>query len=464
MSISPTTINNTTSNRAFMRYLKTHRVVAKTHIGLLKGEIKMGRPLNKKYFGNRNVGADGFYTGDEFIGGEGVGGVTPSNIGAYLERIPAVTFKTPSEPTGVRATGTVTHVQAVGATINQTGSGYNYGDTFTVNGGTGTAATFSVTSLITVATTLNNGGTAIDNGDEYTFSGSYAGGTWTVPLVVHIDNAITGTVRPGGYHIVTPGVWSGASHPATTAGATVTQTAAGQDYNGAGLVLNLTSWGANSVALVAGGDYTAVNAGPTLMNTVTGTGSGCYTNVYYGVKTVSITEKGSGYISVADALPTFSTVSGSEVRATGAAVLTIDSAESTSYRGYGDLNVDTYQENAILIYAKTTSSGTVQLGDIKKQTNARSYKVLTADGTAVCKLVATTPAVGQATITATDSSGKTYYVTKLTAHKALLVPYGATGHQFPTTGTEADGSPIYQSVKWTFGSATDGQTVTVANA
>jgi hypothetical protein len=423
----------------------------------------MGRPLNKKYFGNRNVGADGYQLGkaDDFIGGEGVGGVSQTLIGAYKERIPSVTFKAPSEPGGVTAVGAVTHVQAVKADIYANGTGYNYGDTFTVNGGTGTAATFSVASLITVTTTLNNGGTAIDNGDEYTFSGSYAGGTWTVPLVVHIDNSITGTVQAGGYHIVTPGVWSGATHPATTAGATVTQTAAGQDFNGAGLVLNLTSWGVNSVALVDGGDYTAVWPSQTAMDTVTGTGSGCYTDVYYGVKTISVTEKGSGYISVADALPTFSTVTGSEVRATGAAVLTTDSG---SRPGYGDLNANTNQENAILIYAKTTSGGTVQLGDIIKQTNARSYKVKTADGTKIVKLVATTPAFCQATITATDSSGKTYYVTKLTAHKALLVPYGVNGHQFPTIGFEADGSPIYQSVKWTFGAAIAGQTVTIANA
>ena len=420
----------------------------------------MGRPLNKKYFGDRNIGTGGYQINgglfnsqnyaDDRIGGEGVGSLTTSNIGAYKERIPAVTFKTPSEPGGVRATGTVSHVQAVSADIYSNGSGYDYGDTMTVNGGTGTAATFSVTSLITVATTLNNGGTNIDNGDEYTFSGSYAGGTWTVPMVVHIDNAITGVVQAGGYHIVTPGVWSGAAHPATTAGATITQTAAGQDYNGVGLVLNLTSWGVNSVAVVAGGDYTAVWPSQTLMDTVTGAGSNCYTDVYYGVKTISVTEKGSGYISVADALPTFSTVTGSEVRAVGAAVLTTDSG------GYintsGDNMNSNNQENAILIYAKTTSGGSSQLGDIIKQTNARSYKVKTADGIAIVKLVATTPATGQATITATDSAGGTYYVTKLTAHKALLTQN--TGSQFATGA----------SVKWTFGTATAGYSVTVANA
>ena len=427
----------------------------------------MGRPLNKKYFGNRNVGADGFYTGDEFIGGEGVGSLTVTTPGSYTNTVPTVTFKSPSEPTGVTASASAVHVGALSALIDAIGSGYAYGDVLTLNPDgvwSGSQMSFSVTALTTVTTTLNNGGTNIDPGDEYTFSGTYGGGTWLTPLKVHIDTTNTGVVT--GYHIVTPGVWSGAAAPTTTVGATLTQTAAGIDYNGSGLILNLTSWGVNAVSVATPGNHTAVPGNVSTSVTTAATPSSGRTGaklfVRYGVLSVDMAEKGSGYISVADALPTFST--GDITTAIGAAVLTVDSAESTSYRGYGDLNVDTYQENAILIYAKTTTGGTVQLGDIKKQTNARSYKVLTADGTAVCKLVAGTPAYKQATITATDSAGKTYYVLKLTAHKALLVPYGANGHQFPTTGTEADGSPIYQSVKWTFGSATAGQTVTVAKA
>ena len=99
----------------------------------------------------------------------------------------------------------------------------------------------------------------------------------------------------------------------------------------------------------------------------------------------------------------------------------------------------TNQENAILIYAKTTSGGSAQIGDIQKQTNARSYKVRTADGTAVCKLVASgSPAVCQAYVNATDSDGGTYYVTKLTAHKALVTRNSGTMF---ATGT---------TVKWAF--------------
>ena len=53
---------------------------------------------------------------------------------------------------------------------------------------------------------------------------------------------------------------------------------------------------------------------------------------------------------------------------------------------------------------------------------------------------------------------KTYYVKKLTAHKALLVPYGTNGHEFPLN---ADGSP--QAAKWTIGSAVANSVVTIAN-
>lgn len=421
----------------------------------------MGRPLNKKYFGNRNIGTGGYQVtaglsnsqnyADDNIGGEGVAGVSQSNVGAYLERMPTVSFKVPSIPGGVRATGVVTNVAAVKATVATIGDNYAYGDQFTVVGGTGDAATFSVSALQTVGIAISNDGSAVDTGDEYTFSGSYAGGSWTTPLVVRITSSSGGNAT--GFTVLQAGVWTGSAAPTNTVGATRTQTAAGQDFNGVDLQFNLTSYGVSAVTLVDGGDYTEVWDGATLMDTVTGTGSGCYTDVYYGVSAVNITEKGSGYISVADALPTFSTVTGAEVRATGAAVLTTDNG------GYASTSGDTMnagnQENSILIYAKTTDvGGAPKLGDIIKQVNARSYKVKTDDGTAIVQLVAAVPTFGQATITATDQGGATYFVTKLTAHKALLTSTGTGTPQFE------DGT----SVVWTLGSATENYSVTIDNA
>jgi hypothetical protein len=108
---------------------------------------------------------------------------------------------------------------------------------------------------------------------------------------------------------------------------------------------------------------------------------------------------------------------------------------------------------ALLFYANTSSSGTALNGDVLKQESSRRYKIETTDGTAVCKLVAnTTITSGQCYLMATDSDGGDYFVTKLTAHKALLT--ANTGTQF-TTGT---------SVKWVLDTAVEDSSVVIANA
>jgi hypothetical protein len=61
-------------------------------------------------------------------------------------------------------------------------------------------------------------------------------------------------------------------------------------------------------------------------------------------------------------------------------------------------------------------------------------------------------AQGEMTITATDSAGGTYFVTKIGGRKATLTR--GTGTQFATD----------TAVQWTFGSATEGVTVKIANA
>jgi hypothetical protein len=150
----------------------------------------------------------------------------------------------------------------------------------------------------------------------------------------------------------------------------------------------------------------------------------------YEVLSVTITEKGSGYIDVADAAPTFGA---GTVAATGASVLTVDTGATNSGG-----NATTNQENAIIIRAKTTSGGTVQVSDVVKQAGSRRYKVKTADGTAVVKLVASdTPAFGQGNLVATDAAGNTYYVTKLTAHKALLTRIAGGADYVYVTGASA---------------------------
>jgi hypothetical protein len=109
----------------------------------------MGRPLNKKYFGNRNIGSASVTT-DNGIGGSRVGSVTvagTNNSTGYLTG-EAVTFSTPDLPGGVTATGTVvaTAGAIVSITIVEAGSGYTSVPTATA--ATGVIGTTTLTAVL----------------------------------------------------------------------------------------------------------------------------------------------------------------------------------------------------------------------------------------------------------------------------------------------------------------------------
>lgn len=94
----------------------------------------MGRPLNKKYFGNRNVGTTS--TGDNGIGGEGVASVTiAGEFSGFTGATTTVTFSAPELPSGVTATGTAVidgSGNVTGVTITQKGSGYTSAPSVTI--------------------------------------------------------------------------------------------------------------------------------------------------------------------------------------------------------------------------------------------------------------------------------------------------------------------------------------------
>jgi hypothetical protein len=370
----------------------------------------MGRPLNKKYFGNRNIGSLST-TADNHIGGEGVASVTIGTPGTYTSSLPTATFKAPSIPTGVRATGTV-HGNALTAVASAAGTGYNLADVLTQTaGGTGVAmATWRVTGLKVVGITLNNGGSANDVGDIFEFRHS----SFSTPLQVRVTASTSGTATA--VEIVNGGMWVSGALPGNTgqAGFTRVQTFGTQDMNGTGLQVNFTAWGVGTVAYATQGDYTAVAGGAKATSVTPAGGTGATLTITYGVSGIVIDEKGSGYTSASDAAVTFS---GGASSATVA--LTTDS---------GGVGSATNQENAIIAHAKTTSGGTDQVADIIKQESSHRYLVRTADGIAQCKLVATTSITeGQMYITATDTTGSTYYVTKLTARKAILTRKTSAG-------------------------------------
>ena len=304
----------------------------------------MGRPLNKKYFGNRNIGRGGDQVdgnlsnsenySDDKIGGEGIDSIAWLNQGSFmgnsnvqvLTALPAM--PDPTIPGGVRATYT---------------------------------AQFEVESVTTGA-----GKTDLAVGDTFTWA--------SVPgLIAKVTDITSG---------------ANALFSVTVAGAS----------RGNALALADIPKDSQTITMTKSGG--------------TGTATEFTVDVLFRVKasSVVITEKGSGYTGAESLVFTKPGTTVGQVPVTQL-VLTTDS---------GTVGSATNQENAIIIHANTDDNGT-KVGDIIKQTNGRSYKVYTADGIAICKLVADdSPSAGEAYIVATDYNGSTYWVTKLTAHRATL--------------------------------------------
>ena len=151
------------------------------------------------------------------------------------------------------------------------------------------------------------------------------------------------------------------------------------------------------------------------------------------ILTISLLTAGSGYL-------TEPTVSVSP--ATTGTTATFVVALATS--NYNALNVTAY----LPLGSSAVTS------DIKKQESSRRYLVRNAQGDGQCRLVAkaaNTLVAGEMNLVATDSAGGTYYVTKLTARRAVITR--ATGTQFAT------GS----SVGWSINTAVANVSVKVSN-
>lgn len=318
----------------------------------------MGRPLNKKYFGNRNTGSIST-AADDGIGGKGVASVPVTAQGSGYTTRPTISFSgNPDLLSGVAPAATITS-EAASAAVSGTQTGtYVIGDllTITTSGGTATAyvATLSGSAVASV-----------------TFTG-------------------TGASR-GSFQALTS---------ATTTG---------------------------------------------------GSGSGVVLTITYRAKEVLITDAGSGYTTT---VPTTTLANNATGVTVGTTVMTTPVANTAT------VGSATNPEAAIIAYAYTGSN--LRQADIVKQVSRDRYKVNTVDtsGTAIIAQLKTTAAanaVGEMTITATDSLTKTYYVKKLTNHKAVIVPYGTTGHEFPLV----NGSP--QAVQWTFNTPTLNLTVKIDN-
>ena len=114
----------------------------------------MGRPLNKKYFGNRNIGSAST-TADNGIGGQAVASiaVTGTFSGKTTGTPYAVTIGAPNLPTGKLAAATITFSSATAGTVTVTEGGSGYTTVPTVvcilGGGTGNPTLTAVLSVDT---------------------------------------------------------------------------------------------------------------------------------------------------------------------------------------------------------------------------------------------------------------------------------------------------------------------------
>ena len=326
----------------------------------------MGRPLNKKYFGNRNIGTGGDQVGgslsnsqnyaDDKIGGEGIASINWSTLGSFsgngavqvLTAVPAL--PAPTLPDGVQATWSVL---------------------------------FEVESVFTGSGKLN----------------------------LAVDDRFNVTSIPGMIAKVT-------------------------DISGTNAIFSVTTTGASRGAPLALAAIPQDTVGITLTKIDgPGTAGTFLVDILFRVASVSITEKGSGYTGA----ETFTFAKPGTTSGTvpaGTIVLTTEN---------GIVGTTGNQENAIVIRANVTGAGsTGAVCDIIRQVSTRRYKV--TDGTNIGIVEIGTddsPENGEGYIIATDTGGATYYVTKLTAHKATLV--------------NKTGSPLFAdntAVAWAFTAST----------
>ena len=180
----------------------------------------MGRPLNKKYFGNRNIGSAST-AADDKIGGSAIGSIAlgaANNSSGYTAGATQISIATPTLPFGVRATASLV-VGPVGAflTIAAATSGTDR-STFTATG-TGTAATGTFTGLVQKA-----GGTTTGTGAVFTITKATTGTNYATGGVLTV---ITATTKGTGYVVGDTIVIDGASIGGVTTTNDITLTVVG---------------------------------------------------------------------------------------------------------------------------------------------------------------------------------------------------------------------------------------------
>jgi hypothetical protein len=324
----------------------------------------MGRPLHKKYFGNRNIGSAST-TADDGIGGQGIASITlgaANNSAGYTAGASQIALGTPDVVTGVQATASLV-VGPAGAflTTAASTSGTNR-TTFTATG-TGTAATGTFTGLVQKA-----GGTTTGSGATFT-----------------IVKATTGT------NYATGGVLT-----------TITASSKGTGYAvGDTIVID---------GALIGGVTTTNDITLTVVGAVAGAGT---------ITGITITEQGSGYLSA----PGVVLSTGTQGTLTVTAVVTTDSGAVGSVT-----NDENAIIARMFIPAADGGTATNAGDIIKQVSTRRfKVKNSEGTGICQLETANYTLTAGKMTIKATDSDGNNYLVSKITSRRVTLVPNAAGG-------------------------------------
>jgi hypothetical protein len=275
-----------------------------------------------------------------------------------------------------------------------------------------------------------------------------------ITAVITVSNSGTvysqGTVVTIGAPQIAGGEQATISYSINSAGnITVTRTAAGSGYTSAPSLTVTTATGVVSVTTGSSGAtviYPAITTGIYAGMKVIGTG--------ISASATYVTSVVNGAVNLT--WPNATAVSGPVITMDAGASFSASTALTAAARADG-----------LAMYAYIPASGTAGfvsgsggtqrlLGDVVRQTGCNKYIVATSEGVGRVKLVSdgAANAAGEADLTATDSTGKTYYVMKLNGRKAKLKQYGSSGHEF------ADES----WVKWNFDNAVEDVSVSIANA
>ena len=231
----------------------------------------------------------------------------------------------------------------------------------------------------------------------------------------------------------------------------VTITEAGTGYTSAP---TLTVTTASSV-------FSTTNSGNRYVNTFT---VATATGIYLGMGITGGSTGVGGVVLAVTGTVITSSVSNSGTWTNAANLTFTDNGVSQANSVTLFANTTTQDSLAITSYL-TTGSSAISGGDIIKQESSRRYLVRNAQGIGQVKLSAGTGtnhilSPGNMHLIATDNGGATYYVMKLTAHKAFVVNRTNTSTAIISTSTVVIGGVTYTGgdCGWTLGSITSATT------